>query len=122
MKKPYRPVASEADLYDAVEDLCKLYHLRIAHFRTARTKTGWRTAVAGDGVGWPDVVVVGPAGVLYRELKTKTGRPTAEQLVWLEALQRAGQDAVIWRPEDLRSGRIQRELWQITGRTNGGPQ
>jgi hypothetical protein len=59
--------------------------------------------------------------VLFRELKTQRGRVTAEQREWLHALLAAGQDAGVWRPEDLLSGRIQRELTAISGlRVAGG--
>jgi hypothetical protein len=39
--------------------------------------------------------------ILFRELKTEKGRPTAEQLVWLDAITAAGGDAGIWRPSDV---------------------
>ena len=50
--------------------------------------------------GFPDLVLVGEHGVLWRELKTRTGRVTSDQARWLAALQAAGQDAGVWRPED----------------------
>lgn len=66
--------------------------------------------------GFPDWVIVGPGGILYRELKSQKGRLSAEQRVWLEALRTAGADADVWRPEDWMSGRIQRELTALAGR------
>lgn len=60
--------------------------------------------------GFPDLVLVGRGRVLYRELKTETGRVSPEQKVWLDALQSAGQDAGIWRPPDLYSGLIAKDL------------
>lgn len=53
--------------------------------------------------GFPDLVLVHAkqGRVLYRELKTQRGRPRPEQTAWLEALNRAGQDAKVWRPLDL---------------------
>lgn len=50
--------------------------------------------------GFPDLVLLGARGVLYRELKTEKGRPTAHQQWWLDSLTEAGQDAGIWRPSD----------------------
>jgi hypothetical protein len=109
-RRPAAPSMTEAHLLTAVLDLCKLLHLRVAHFRPARTDRGWRTAVQGDGAGWPDLVIVGPGGVIYRELKTDRGRISPVQADWLVALVDAGQDAGTWRPEDLASRRIEREL------------
>lgn len=103
---------SEDDLQKTVLDLCRLLHVRVAHFRPARTDRGWRTPVAGDGAGFPDLVLVGPSGVLWRELKTQKGTISSDQLDWLADLQRAGADAGIWRPSDL-VGTVRRELEAI---------
>lgn len=50
--------------------------------------------------GFPDLVLIGARGVLYRELKTATGRVSPEQTYVLEALRAAGEDADVWRPAD----------------------
>lgn len=50
--------------------------------------------------GWPDLVIVGDGGVLYRELKSKTGRVSPDQLMWIDALEKAGANADVWRPVD----------------------
>lgn len=62
--------------------------------------------------GFPDCVFVHPVAgrLLFRELKTVVGKVTSAQQTWLDGLTAAGQDAAVWRPEDLTSGRIQREL------------
>ncbi|MCQ9367356.1 VRR-NUC domain-containing protein [Brevibacterium sp. 91QC2O2] len=62
--------------------------------------------------GFPDLCLVHPgrARVMWRELKTETGRLRPAQRDWLGALADAGQDAGVWRPSDLVSGRIGREL------------
>ena len=49
--------------------------------------------------GFPDTVIVGARGVLYRELKMAKGKPSPDQLHWIAALTEAGQNAGIWRPE-----------------------
>lgn len=114
---------SEEDLLGAVLDMAAVHGIRTVHFRAAKTERGWRTPVQGDGKGWPDLVLVGPAGVLFRELKSRSGLPTAEQEVWLGALADAGQNADVWRPADLRSGRILAELraiYKTTGAVGRG--
>lgn len=106
---------NEAQLQDAVIDLCRVYGVLVAHFRPARTATGWRTAVGGDGKGFPDLVLVGRRGVLYRELKSETGQPSLDQCAWLDALHEAGEDASVWRPSDWPH-HIEQELAAISGR------
>lgn len=59
--------------------------------------------------GFPDLVIVGMNGVLYRELKTAKGRVSPDQKYWIYALNAAGEDAGIWRPSDWPT-RIQSEL------------
>jgi hypothetical protein len=69
--------------------------------------------------GFPDLVCVGPGGVLFRELKREGRNPTPAQQRWLDALTAAGSDAGVWRPSDLLSGRIARELAGISGWNRG---
>lgn len=38
--------------------------------------------------------------VVWMELKSANGQPTAEQLCWMEALEAAGQEVYLFRPED----------------------
>ena len=71
--------------------------------------------------GWPDWTIRGPRGVLFRELKSQRGKVEPEQQEWLDALTGSGADAGVWRPSDLHSGRMQRELVAISGlRIAGG--
>jgi hypothetical protein len=103
---------TEDHLLANVLELCELLHLRTAHFRPARTTRGWRTAVSGDGKGYPDVTIVGRR-VLWRELKANRGRLSVEQIAWIGALTHAGADADVWRVADWRSGRIEAELREV---------
>lgn len=101
----------EDALLVSVLDLAKYLGLRTAHFRPALSQTGrWITPVQGDGKGWPDLTIVGPGGVLFRELKAEGSYPTREQRLWLAALAEAGADAGVWRPRDLTSGLIEQQL------------
>jgi hypothetical protein len=63
--------------------------------------------------GYPDWTIVGKR-VLFRELKTQRGRLSPSQKGWLAKLTAAGQDAGVWRPADLMSGRIAGELIAIS--------
>ena len=52
---------------------------------------------------------------MFRELKTERGRLTRDQRECLAFLRAAGLDADVWRPSDLLSGRIARELAAVAG-------
>lgn len=96
-----KPKVSEAAFQRQVIQLAQMCGWRVAHFRAAQNARGhWRTPVAGDGAGWPDLVLVRGDRILYRELKTETGKPTPEQIAWGITLTTAGGDWAIWRPSD----------------------
>lgn len=50
--------------------------------------------------GWPDLVLIRPPRLVFAELKTESGQPTAEQQECLEALVGCGEDVRLWRPAD----------------------
>lgn len=105
---------TEDDLQRTVIAMCKRLGLLVAHFKPAMTAKGrWVTPVGGDGKGFPDCVIVGPAGVLYRELKQEGKYPSAEQRIWLSRLTAAGADAGVWRPRHLNDGTIEAALKRI---------
>lgn len=61
------------------------------------------TPVSGDAKGFPDLILVKPGHpVLYVELKRELGKPSPEQIAWLDLLQAAGQYAMIWRPSQMK--------------------
>lgn len=62
--------------------------------------------------GFPDLEIIGTR-ILHRELKTETGKLTPDQLKVLARLAAAGADADVWRPTDLMTGRVDRELTAI---------
>ena len=104
MKTKAKPRETEAGFLRAVLEAAKLQGWRTAHFRPAKTAKGWRTAVQGDGTGWPDLVLCRPPRLIFAELKTDTGKLTEEQEIWLDKLRSCiGHDfieAVVWRPRD----------------------
>lgn len=93
---------TEAQLQSGVTDLCKLYGLKWHHQRYS----------IGSGAGWPDLTICGTT-IIFRELKRETGKCTPAQNEWGKAIDLAGHDWDVWRPTDLRSGRIQKELEAI---------
>lgn len=79
----------EDDWQQQVVDLAQALRWRVAHFRPARTLDGWRTAVAADGKGFPDLVLVRGPRLLFVELKTdRTGsKLSPEQQQWVADLE-----------------------------------
>lgn len=84
------PGLSEDAFQQRILDYCAMRGLLVFHDRDSRR----------NNPGFPDLVIVGPEHVLFRELKTDTGAVRPDQTKWLHALRAAGQDARIWRPHD----------------------
>ena len=103
---------TEAQFQRAVIELAQLFGWMAFHARPARRADGsWVTAVAGDGVGYPDLTLAKPGGFLLAELKAEAGRLSKPQERWLEVLRLAGVEVHVWRPshwtaieERLRGG------------------
>jgi hypothetical protein len=71
--------------------------------------------------GWPDWVILGPRGGLFRELKSERGTLTPAQRDVGARLYRAGFNWAVWRPRDLLDGTIERQLQAImAGLAPGG--
>jgi len=95
---------TEAGLLKAVTGICEDWGLWCYH------NAGFRTA---SKKGFPDLVILGH-GMLFRELKSGDGSVKVAQSDVGRRIEAAGGNWAVWRPEDLESGRIQRELRRIT--------
>jgi hypothetical protein len=94
---------SESQLQAAVTDLCGYRGIWWYHAHQPQH----------DNAGFPDLVLLGPNGALFRELKKATGKLSGAQLDVGLRMDAAGLDWALWKPADLHSGRIQRELGAI---------
>jgi hypothetical protein len=84
----------------AVVEMAHRFQWRAAHFPTSMGKDGvYRTALAADAKGWPDLCLVRERAV-WVECKTQKGTLRLEQAAWLSALMDAGQECYITRPDD----------------------
>lgn len=72
----------------------------VAHFRPAWAGERMITPVAGDGKGFPDLILVKGSAKLAAELKVPPHKPTEEQMVWLARLILGGVPAWVWEPQD----------------------
>ena len=110
----------EAAFQASVIELAQRLGWRVAHFRKAQNANGnWRTPVAADGAGFPDLVLVRDR-IIFAELKTDAGRVSPDQRAWLDALAHAldladdeapaDRDHVlvrVWRPRDWAAIRVE---------------
>lgn len=86
------------------------------HIIQLATALGWDYFHVHDSrrspAGFPDLVLVHRRKriCLVRELKTEKGRFRPKQEQWLQDLHIAGIDAGVWRPSDVVSQRVHREL------------
>jgi hypothetical protein len=81
---------NETQFQEKVTDLCDWLRLRWYHVNDSRR----------DKAGFPDLVIVGPHGVVFAELKSSSGKVSAAQKEWHDDLRLAGSEAYIWRPDD----------------------
>jgi hypothetical protein len=95
------PEVTEAQFLEQVLQLAKIFGWRTAPFRPAKTTHGWRTAVQGDGKGFPDLVLVRPPQIIFAELKSAKGSIGPEQAEWLTDIDGCDIPAYVWRPRDL---------------------
>lgn len=91
---------SESEFQRAVLELATLTGWRSAHFRAARTVSGWKTPCQGDARGFPDLLLLRGPELLAVELKSERGKTTPEQDTWLAAFRAAGIRAYLWRPSN----------------------
>jgi len=112
----------EADLQKGVIDVARILGYRVAHFRPAQTKHGWRTPVAADGAGFPDLCIVGHGRLIFAELKCGKNVLSAEQAQWLEALRAGGQEAYVWTDGDWAAGIVEALLKRGTKHESAGSE
>jgi len=97
-------------LLRAVLSVCTLYNWRTLHVRPAITAKGYRTAVQGTGVGFPDLLAIKGGTMIVAELKSDKGKVTEAQEAWLKAFEPVASLVTVWRPIDWANGSILAEL------------
>lgn len=82
---------TEEQFQRQVTDLCDLLGLKWHHETDSRRSKA----------GFPDLVIAGPYGVVFAELKTEKGRVSKGQQEWIDALDASQQSVYVWRPSQL---------------------
>ena len=80
---------SEKEFMQAVIDLAKRNGWLVYHAHDSRKSTA----------GFPDLVLVRGAILIFAELKVNKNRPDANQQAWLDAISETPARSFIWRPE-----------------------
>ncbi len=93
------PAMKEVDYQGRIIETARILGWTVAHFRAAMTKYGWRTPVAADGQGFPDLVLVRER-VIWMEVKLEKAKLTPEQAHWQEILKYAKQETYVVRPSN----------------------
>lgn len=88
------------DLQQTIIEYAHIKGWRIAHFRPALTKKGWRTPVSGDGEGFPDLIMVRPPRVVVFECKSEKEKVTTKQVAWLGMFRECGLLSRVVRPHN----------------------
>jgi hypothetical protein len=78
----------------------------------ARPRLSWIHANRAQGTGgFPDLVIAGPRGVIFREVKpTRFDHLRPHQTTWRYRLVASGADFAVWSQEGLDDGSIERQL------------
>lgn len=95
---------TEAQFQRRITDLCDWLRLKWHHETDSRRSKS----------GFPDLVIAGPGGVAFAEVKTEKGRVTKGQSEWIEMLTLAGVPAYVWRPSDWEW--VEEVLYNLAGR------
>jgi len=89
-----------------VLDYAKMRGWKCAHFPSVETKQGWRTAVAAEAKGWPDIFAVRERAVAI-EIKGSGDTIKQEQEEWGVRLRRAGIEHYVITPQDWADGNVE---------------
>lgn len=81
---------SELAFQQRITDYCDWLHLTWHHETDSRRSRA----------GFPDLVIVGPGGLLFAELKADRGRLRPDQARWIATLAAAGAEVHVWRPNN----------------------
>jgi hypothetical protein len=98
---------THAELIAQILALCRKHRLQAFY---------WPDSRKARRRGWPDLMIGGPAGWRFREVKTPFDRLSSEQRQVGYLLAAAGLNWDVWRPADLASGQIEDELRVLSGK------
>ena len=96
-----KPPVRGKELQKSIVSYARLKKWRVAHFPTMQGARGeWRTPVAADGKGFPDLLLVRRGQILAIEVKGTGDTLKPEQREWLTDLSDAGATVAVVKPSD----------------------
>lgn len=105
-----RPM-TERQLQTAIVGLCQWLHLLVYHTHNSQHSAR----------GFPDLVIVGPRGIVFAELKSAHGKTTIDQRCWEAGIREAAGTFYLWRPEHWQNGDIREILTALIARAPDAP-
>ena len=97
------------ELQKTVIDYARSRRWHCAHFPAVETTKGWRTAVAADAKGFPDIICVRER-LIAIEIKGDGDTMKADQHEWRDWMQRAGIEHYVIKPKDWLDGTVEEIL------------
>lgn len=91
------PAWTERQLQDNVVDVAHRFGWLAVHHGGDQHRRAWY-----DTTGFPDLTLIHAERpqVWFREMKSATGKLTADQQRWIDRLTAAGHNVAVWRPAD----------------------
>lgn len=107
---PPKPRINGKMIIDGLIPMAEMLGWRVVHFRPARTKYGWTTAMQGKfSKGFPDLLLLRER-LVVAEIKGDGDKLRPEQEEWLLAFERAGGESYVWNSKDWMDGAIEKVL------------
>jgi hypothetical protein len=100
---------SEKTLQDRVIDRARRRGWKVAHAGRAFVgdPDGGGQFITPMAPGWPDLTLARAGSrLIFMELKREKGEVDEKQVEWLQLLNACGARAILVRPSDLRSGKV----------------
>lgn len=101
-----RVLLTEKELERAIAEMARFLGFMVFHARPAQTSKGWRTPVAYDGKGYPDLTLVGNGRVVFLEVKSDKGKLSPDQEGWKRHIIQAGAEYFLLTPQSWTSGEV----------------
>jgi hypothetical protein len=96
---------TESEQLALITKWAQQHRVLMHHCRDSRGCTG--------SPGLPDVILVGPGGLLFAELKTSNGGLRPGQTDWRWMLRAAGGQTVLWLPSHFRDGTVEAAIARL---------
>jgi len=100
------PKITEEEFSKNVIRVAQLCHWKVAHFRSVKIQRQdgsvyYATPVQADGAGFPDLLMMRDSRLVIAELKSETGKTSADQDAWIKGLRICDEPTVkLWKPSN----------------------